>query len=245
MTRRLFYLNAVLMLGIITLGLRLKSLYEEARERETIVRLSQERKLVYKPGAPTPQVQAVNTASYSDVAIRMLFSRDRNPTVIIEEKPKLPDPPPPPLPKAHGVMMLDPPRIILTAKMSEGQKIYKAGDKVGDYEIIAFDTKTIQLRWHDKDYTKELSELADANPGGGAAPTTVEAPQPQGSSTSGPTVSGVPTAASAASIMDNPNAASKPVEAGDTSPAGTMKDNFRKVCSISPFGSACRWVPVR
>ncbi len=33
--------------------------------------------------------------------------------------------------------------------------------------------------------------------------------------------------------------------AGDTSPAGTVKDGYRKVLTQTPFGANCRWEPAK
>jgi hypothetical protein len=239
MTRRLFYLNALLLLGIIALALRLRSLWDDARQREEMVRLNEIQRPVYHPRPPAPQVQALNTATYSDVAMRMLFSRDRNPTVIIEVPPPPAEPVPPPFPKSNGVMLLGDPRVILTARAGDGQKIYKAGDKVGDYEIVAFDSKTIQFKWHDKEFKKDLADLVDNNPIG--PPTNTGAPPPAAASGAA-TVKGADTAN--APPAADPNAgATRICDPGDSTPAGTVKDGMRKVVSVTPFGSGCRWVP--
>src|SRR5882724_9901969 len=160
MTRRLFYLNVLLLLIAIGLGMRLRMLWLDSREREEMVRLNELKRPHYSPQPPSPQVQAVNAMNYSEVAMRMLFSRDRNPVVIDPPPPPaLPPPPPPPFPKSNGVMMFAEPRVILSMRGSEGQKIYKFGDKVGEWEIVKFDSKTITLKWMDKEVTKDLADL--------------------------------------------------------------------------------------
>ena len=86
MTRRLFYLNALLLLVALVFGMRLRMLWLDAREREEMVRLNERKRLTYTARPPTPQVQAVNAMTYTDVAMRMLFSRDRNPVWSIRRR---------------------------------------------------------------------------------------------------------------------------------------------------------------
>jgi hypothetical protein len=235
MTRRLFYLNALLLLAAVALGLRLRALWDDARQREEMVRLNELIRPVYRAKPPAPQVQAVNSASYSDVAMKMLFSRDRNPTVIIDIPPPKPEPPQPPFPKSNGVMLLGEPRILLTAKSGEGQKIYKIGDKVGEFEILAFDAKTIRLKWNDKEFQKDLADLVDLAP----ATQVAAAPPPAGSA-----VRGAGTPSTAEPDKTNPYQSSRACDPGDNTPAGTIKDGMKVVRSVTPFGSGCRWVPV-
>ena len=242
MTRRLFYLNALLLLGSIVLGMRLRMLWLDAREREEMVRLNEIKRPVYHAGLPSPQVQAVNAMNYSDVAMRMLFSRDRNPTVIVELPPKPPEPPTPPFPKSNGVMMIGEPKVILTAG-GGGQKIYKAGDKVGEWDIVAFDSKTITFKWRDKEVTKELADLVDNNP----IASPVQAPAPAASAGStGVTVRGTSIGSTSGpqpgDVFGNGTRACAP---GDTSPNGTIVDGMKKVLVANPFGASCHWEAVK
>ncbi len=238
MTRRLFYLNALLLLVAIAFGMRLRMLWSDAREREAIVQLNERQRLVYKPQAPSPQVQAVNAMSYSDVAMRMLFSRDRNPVVVDPPPPPPPPKPPqPPFPKSNGVMMFGEPRVILTARGTEGQKIYKFGDKVGDWEIVKFDAKTITLKWMDTEVTKDLSDLVDLNPV--AAPVQAAAPAASGVAVKGGDTGGP---AKPADSLGNGTRSCAP---GDTSPNGTVVDGMKKVIVANPFGVSCHWEPVK
>jgi hypothetical protein len=241
MTRRLFYLNAFLLLASLLLGIRLRMLWLDAREREDIVRLNDINRLKYRELPPTAQVQAVNAMNYSDVAMRMLFSRDRNPTVVIEVAPAPPPPPTPPFPKSNGVMMFSDPRIILTAHTGEGQKVYKFGDKVGDWEIVKFDSKTITLSWRDKEVTKDLADLVDNNPM--AAPVQTAAPAAAGGG-GGVTVkgSGGDVAAKPAGDYGNGTRSCAP---GDSSPNGTVVDGMKKVVVANPFGVSCHWEPAK
>ena len=240
MTRRLFYLNALLLLMAVGLGMRLRMLWTDARQREEMVRLNNERVLVYRPSPPSPQVQAVNATAYADVAMRTLFSKDRNPTVIVDVVPPPPEPPTPPFPKSNGVMMFGGPedaRVILSAPSGGGQKIYKFGDTVGDWEIVKFDSKSITLKWRDKEVTKDLADMVDNNPIAApvnAAPAAGPLVTVNNSSSGGPTGPGT----------DYGNG-TRSCSPGDSTPSGTIVDGMKKVVVSNPFGVSCHWEPTK
>ena len=239
MRRRLFYLNALLLLIAMVLGMRLRMLWLDARESEEMVGLNEIKRPVYRSQPPSPQVQAVNAMNYSDVAMRMLFSRDRNPVVIDPPPPPKPPPPPqPPLPRANGVMMFDAPRVILSMRGAQDQKIYKFGDKVGEWEIVKFDSKTITLKWMDTELTKALADLVDNNPM--AAPVqAASAPAASGVTVVGGSASGT---GRPATDLGNGTRGCAP---GDTAANGTIADGMKKVVVANPFGVSCHWEPVK
>ena len=242
MTRRLFYLNALLLLVAIVLGMRLRMLWTDAREREEMVHLNARKRLVYTAQPPSPQVLSVNAMSYADVAMRMLFSRDRNPVVIDPPKPPPPPPPPqPPFPKSNGVMMFGEPRVILTSRGNEGQKIYKFGDKVGEWEIVKFDAKTITLKWMETEVTKDLADLVDNNPI--ASPVQAAAPASSGSRAT--VLGGGDSGGGAGRPADSLGNGTRACAQGDTAPNGAIVDGMKKVVVANPFGVSCHWEPVK
>jgi hypothetical protein len=132
-------------------------------------------------------------------------------------------------------MLFTDPRIILTARAGEGQKVYKFGDKVGEWQIVKFDSKTLTLSWHEKEVTKELAELVDNNPI--AAPVQA-APPPVAS-----TVTVLQNAPAKPSVdLGNSTKGCAP---GDSSPNGTIADGMKKVIVAGPFGPSCHWEPVK
>ena len=156
--RQLFYVNVLLVLIAAWLGMRLVTL-----ESHRVARVSA---IQGAPREDVPEeVQSVRAASYAAVAQKMLFSRDRNADVVLPVPPPFvhltPPPPMPPFPKSHGVMMNGNPRVILSTA-AEGQKIYQAGDRIGGWEIVRFDSKTITLQWMDQEITKAFAELVDS-----------------------------------------------------------------------------------
>ena len=158
--RRLFYVNALLVVLAAWLGMRLVSL--ESHRAGHVMAIQGE----LREDVPD-EVQSVKAASYAAVAQKMLFSRDRNADVLLAPVPMvhvMPPPPAPPLPKLHGVMMMGGnPRVILSVG-AEGQKIYGFGDRIGGWEIVKFDSKTISLKWMDKEITRDFAELVDSSP---------------------------------------------------------------------------------
>ena len=243
MTRRLFYLNALLLLIALGFGMRLRMLWLDAREREDMVRLNERRRLTYTPKPPTPQVQAVNAMNYADVAMRMLFAKDRNPAVIEPPPPPPPaKPPQPPLPKSNGVMMFGEPRVILTARGGEGQKIYKFGDKVGDWEIVKFDSRTITLKWMETELTKDLSDLVELAPMVQPVQTASAPSAPSGGvSVKGDSTSGGGPGRPGDSLGNG----TKSCAPGDGAPNGTVSDGMKKVVVANPFGVSCHWEPAK
>ena len=157
--RKLFYVNALLVVLAAWLGMRLVSL--ESHRAGHVMAIQG----ALREDVPD-EVQSVKAASYAAVAQKMLFSRDRNADVLVPAPfihPMVP-PPMPPLPKLHGVMMVGGnPRVILSVG-AEGQKIYGFGDRIGGWEIVKFDSKTISLKWLDKEIIRDFAELVDSSP---------------------------------------------------------------------------------
>ena len=84
MRRKLALLDIALAGILVLLGFRAREVWLNARQRETRVLGQTVRPEKMPPLPPPPPVAPVMAASYADVAIKMLFARDRNPTVIID-----------------------------------------------------------------------------------------------------------------------------------------------------------------
>ena len=130
MSRKVVLLNLALLALLAGLGwfLRLHWLAARAQERAMLEQTIQPRG-IFAPPLP-PAVKPVPATDYLEVAQKMLFSKDRNPTVVIEvpiPKP-VPEPPMPPLPNFHGLMaMFGDAVIILSVGKDGAQKGYHAG----------------------------------------------------------------------------------------------------------------------
>jgi hypothetical protein len=189
---------------------------------------------------PPPPVQA---STYLDIAAKELMSRDRNPTVIIEPPPPLKMPP---FPRFYGVMDFgEGPSIILAESAGGGQRQYRLGDKVGEFKLASIDPVGLTFEWHDKQVFANYSELRDKTPQGQSSTSQASASAASGAAASTPvtTVTQI-----SPSQIGKPGAdvgaGTKACVPGDSSPAGSVSDGFRKVVVQTPFGNACRWEPV-
>ena len=135
------------------------------------------------PPPPSPPAAApVSPADYLEVAQKTLFSKDRNPNVVVDPPPPpKPEPPMPALPVYWGQMSFGDPVVILTAAKAPEQKSYHAGDNVGDFKLVAFDNDSITFDWNGKQVERKLLELApkDAAAGTGSAGRVPPAPPAQ------------------------------------------------------------------
>jgi hypothetical protein len=91
--RRLLLLDLILAALTALAGWRARQQWLEARHREAMVLGQQVKPLPPPPVTPLPVPEPVRAAQYIEIAEKMLFSRDRNPTVIIEKPPEKPLPP--------------------------------------------------------------------------------------------------------------------------------------------------------
>lgn len=229
-------MDLALLALVVALGWRLRQQWLQARHREQMVLGRVVRPLPPPPVSPLPAVEPVRAADYAEIAQKMLFSRDRNPTVIIEQAPEKPLPP---LPAFYGLIDLGDG---LTAIMSEkpggpGQGV-RAGEKIGPFILAALDRQQAVLEWEGRKLTKKLEELiprgAQAQ-GPAANPQAASAPPPQ-PVVQRPAVSG-PGAAIGGDV--------RACQPGDTDPPGTVREGYRKVVTQTPFGLMCRWEPVK
>jgi hypothetical protein len=254
MTRKLVLLNLLLVALLGAAAWQLRENWLAARAREQALarkKVPPEPAPVVPAAAPVPPVQA---ATYLDVAQNMLFSKDRNPNVVIEVAPPKPVPA---FPEAHGVMDLGAgPTIILSEKAGGPQKSYRNGDKVGPFQIARLTTSEVVLAWEDKEFPKKIEELkpkatAVQAPAELATGNRPPQPQPVRGTFYPPTP---PEKALEAQDALRPKDGSPGLDVGgtarvcvpgDTTPAGTVMGGYRKVVSQSPFGRSCRWEPIR
>jgi len=246
MKPRLLLLNLLLLAGIVFAATVLKQKYQESKGHQEQV-LKQKTAVAPPPEIPPiAKSSPVAATTYAQVAQQMLFTRDRNPNVIVEP----PKPPPvkvmPPLPFAYGVMDFGSgPQVLLAEKSGAQNKLYKIGDKIGEFKVLSVSNKEISFEWDGKEIKKRLEELADK----------VAASNAQAEPAPAPTGSREPPRASAPPPPPPPPAEPKPskvemgenraCQPGDSSPAGTIADGFKKVTKPSPFGTTCYWEPAK
>lgn len=103
---RLIALNAGLALGLVLIVWQGRVRWSEAQsERRANLNVPVKR-VTPPPMIPAQKPEAVQAAKYVDVAAKNLFSKDRNPTVVVEAAKVVPPKVMPPLPVVYGVMTL-------------------------------------------------------------------------------------------------------------------------------------------
>ncbi len=161
MKKKLLLLNAVLLVGIGAGVWRLREAWVAARAREQAV-LNQ-RVTPKSPGTapPDPRIEPVLATSYAEIAAKMLFAKDRNPTVVVEVKPEPPKPMPK-LPALYGVMnLLDGTTAIMSEKPEMKHMGVRPGDKIGEFTLVAVNRDEITLAWEGKEVTRKIDDMID------------------------------------------------------------------------------------
>jgi hypothetical protein len=201
------------------------------------------KKITPPPMTPAKKPEAIQSAAYADVASKNLFSKDRNPTVVVDP-PKV-DPPKvmPALPVVYGVLGLPSGvKAIMAEHAGKPSKPVQTGDTIGEFKVIALDLHKVKFEWDGREVERNLDELVDRS-----APAS-------GSANNGPQSSGpaVPRAAEAAKPLDSsalgaesgtPDAPTRSCVPGDTSAVGSVVDGYKKAGVSTPFGlMGCKWV---
>ncbi len=183
--------------------------------------------LPLQPPAPLTPVQ------YIDIASKDLFSKDRNPTVVVEKPVEAPPPPMPALPIVRGVLNIGGITAIMSESTKTQPKEVRVGDKVGEFTLVAINSQELVLDWNGQQVTKGINELMDHSipePAAPAAPPAGQAPPP-------PQTQMTPKAGPGVDIGQG----RKACVPGDSTPDGTVVDGLRKVSLPTPFGTACVW----
>lgn len=245
MNRRLILLNVALLAVAVWLGwlIRANWLEAERRQQEMLTRRRTGQttaSVTPATAAAQPAAAPANAASYFDVAARTLFAKDRNPDVVVEAPaPPPPPPPPPPTPFFYGVMDIGEGPTAFMAPRGGAQKAFKTGEQVGQYKLAAIKEDSLVLEWEGKSFEKKFEELRDRS--GGATQARNEDPPPA------QVVQQVVKreVKTDAAPGEDVGGEMRACNAGDTSPAGTVSGNYRKVIRGGPFGNRCYWEPVR
>src|SRR5215471_13900814 len=158
--RKIWLLNLALvaLAGLLGWRLRLIWLAGETQERAFLSQAPNIRAIIAPPAPPLPA--PVKPADYDQVAQQMLFSRDRNPNVIVQPPPPPPPPPPmPALPSYYGQMAIGEPVVLLSVAPNGEQKSYHKGEEVGKFKLVAFDADSITFEWDGKNVVRKLAEV--------------------------------------------------------------------------------------
>jgi len=238
LTRRLILLNLALLAAAGLLVWQFRREWLEAKAREQAVLRYQVKPAPTPSLAPLPKPAPFEAAAFADVAQGNLFSRDRNPNVIVDPPTPPPPRPVPAFPVARGVMLWDgtPPTIVLSQRSGAEQKGYHIGETIGEWRIVSIDNKYVVFSWDGKEFKKRIDELMDR------APVEVASAAPAPSAAQSGRTGNV-ALGSANGMGAEMGAGIRACVAGDTAPAGTVRDGLKKVVSTSPFGTVYRWEP--
>jgi hypothetical protein len=246
---KLVALNLLLVLALGGIGWQARVRLHEARvKRRTNLGLKVT-PLPPPPLTPAPKPDSAPATKYAEVATKDLFSKDRNPNVVVDP-PKVEAPKPmPPLPVVYGVLGLPSgTKAIMSEKPGVSGRSVHAGDTIGDFRIAALDPQNVVFDWDGKQISRKIEELIDrsspAGPGAaqsGAVQQAVSASPQQNSGQ--PVPAGPGKEMPAATPGQQAQRACVP---GDNSPAGTVVGGYRKNSVPTPFGPAfCNWTPVQ
>jgi hypothetical protein len=236
MKRRLILLNAVLLALTAALFWQLRLRWLEGQARELQVLKQPAARAVSTPPAAPGAPPAAQSAGYLEVAQKTLFSKDRNPDVVVEVAvPKAV----PPFPVAYGVSIMgDKAAVNLREKQGERSKWYMPGDKVGEFVLASVERDGIVLEWDGREFRKKLRDLKPESETAAAPVAAPAAAAPAAVTVTPTTVASTPAPAAGPGNETRPGMREC---TGDNLPAGTIRDGYRKVLIPSPFGDMCRW----
>ena len=242
MKNKLLLVNAVLLVAIGAGVWRLREAWGGARAREQAVLGSRVAPRPVGNAPADPSIEPVLATSYADIAEKMLFAKDRNPTVVVEVKPEPPKPMPK-LPALYGVMnLLDGTTAIMSEKPETKHVGVRPGDKIGEFTLVAVNRDEITFAWEGKEVTRKIDDMIDRAGPQQPAPSGVM-PRPK------PVSGSVEPQSQAQQKRSDPVPGvevAKGIRAcqpGDPSPAGTVAEGYKKLVTPTPFGDSCRWVP--
>jgi hypothetical protein len=237
--KKLLLADLLLAALVVLAGTTVREKWREARKREQVALGQRAREVPPPPYSPSSDVPPLLAASYNDVAQQMLFSPDRNPTVIVEvAQPKEM----PALPVLSGVLNLgDGPAALLAAKAGESPREVRPGEKIGEFRLVSIGVDELVLEWDGRNLTRKFRDLI-ARASAEEARAASVAPPPAAPQTQ---MESVVASSDLATPGRDVGGGIRACQLGDTSPNGTVRDGYRKVIVNLPMGAGCRWEPVR
>jgi hypothetical protein len=237
--RKLIFLNVALALLIGGACWRLRVEWVDAHKHERDVLNAKLKPAAGLPYAPSAAPQPVTPVQYLDVATKDLFSKDRNPTIVVEPPPPPPPPKPmPALPIVKGILNIQGVTAIMSEAGKQGQKEVRPGDQIGEFKLLAINTQEIVLEWDGQEVRRNVEDLFDRSipePAPAAAAPAAAA---------GPALNKPAMNATAAPGVDI-GMGKKSCVAGDNSPPGTVVDGMKKITWDTPFAKGCAWEPAK
>ncbi len=234
---KLIALNLALAASLAAILWQGHAMWVEAQaERRATVNVPVKR-VVPPPMIPAPRPEAVQATKYADVAAKNLFSKDRNPTVIVDAPKVEPPKVMPPFPVVYGVLGLPSGmKAIMAERAGSQSRSVRTGDTVGEFKILALDTRKVTFEWDGKQLEKSLDDLTDRS-GVAASGTSL--------AMSGPAAPPPPPSQVTANALGpaiGTDGGTRACKSDDNSPLGTVVDGYKKTGFASPFGiTGCQW----
>jgi hypothetical protein len=230
--KRLLVLDLILAVAVTLAAFQVRGKWFEARQREQVVLGRKVKPVAPPPFTPLKPKPPAQPASYLEVAQKMLFAQDRNPTVIVEVAPPKPVPP---FPVLYGILDLgDGPAAMMAMKAGAPSSEIHTGQKIGEFKLAAIHPEDLVFEWDGQQFTKKISELVVRAAAPAALAARNAAPPP-------------PPAAAVSTDLARPGrdigVGWKACQKGDPSPAGTVRDGMKKVILNLAIGQTCRWEP--
>jgi hypothetical protein len=251
MSRKLILLNVMLLALIAVVAWQLRVSYVRSIEAQKRF-LARQTAVIPPPAVVFPPALPQTSASgFFQVAEQLLFSRDRNPTVIIEKPPPKPMPA---FPRYYGMMNFGQgPRVILAAASGNPQKSYVVGDSIGEFKIKTIAPTGLEFEWDGKPVKASYAEMKDTQAQQAAA--AGPAPSAGGGGPAAKSLSSEPAKpVTTATTVGGGNVSRPGIDLGggykgctpgDTTPSGAVVDGYRKLITQTPFGGSCRWEKVQ
>lgn len=236
MNRKLLLLNVVLLAAAVVIGMRARDRWVAAQKRDEAMLRQAAKPLPTVPFSPPPKSDPVQPVTYADIAQKTLFSKDRNPEVVVEKPAPPPPKPMPALPVVFGVMNIDGPSAIMAEKENGSPREYRPGQEIGAFKLVAVNNQAIVFEWEGKAVERKIEELV-------RRPDSAQADTARAPSAAAPAPPPKPAAPARAEPGVDVGGGIRACLPGDTSPAGTVSGGLRKVVTSSPFGNVCRWEP--
>ena len=202
------------------------------------------------PAAPRTPAEPVSAVKYAEVAEKNLFSKDRNPNVVIEQKPPQEEKKMPALPSIYGVIGLPSGvQALMTESKGGAGRPVRGGDTIGEFKILALDLQNVTFGWNGRELSRKVDDLIDRSTGAGSGGPAAAPASPA----AGPAAPPPPPAVTSSNAAGKHGAiqVGTPLDpafnclGNDSSPAGTVDDGYRKQIQMGPFGASCKWVANR
>jgi hypothetical protein len=234
---KLIALNVVLVLALGAIVWQARVSWDEAQAKRRNNLSVKVKPNPAPPLTPAPLPDAKPATNFAEIATKDLFAKDRSPTVVIDP-PKVEEPKKmPPLPVVYGVLGLPSgAKAIMSEKAGLASRSVHTGDTIGEFRIDALDQRDITFDWDGKKISRKIEDLMDRSNEVAAAGAPAAAVQPSRA---------VPAQNNAPPVHVGPGPGGACVP-GDSSPAGTVVDGYRKTAKNTPFGPmGCNWVKVQ